>query len=105
MTLLIREIGRFLFDSLLWVGMLVAITVALVGPLVVIRRADRPAHLTGIAFVGATGVASLAHRLGLPMVWAPRIGSRDLPVVWAAAGAIAVAITLFARYRKATAGS
>ena len=99
-TLLLREVGRFILESLLWIGVLAAVTGAMVGPAIALGQASRPTRIMGTALVGAAVVASLAHRLDLPLAWAPQIGGRTLPIVWAAAGAMAVVITMIARRNK-----
>ncbi len=98
MTLLLREVGRFVFESALWIGALAAVTAAAVGPVIALGQMAMRRRVAGLALIGAAVVASLAHRFDLPMAWAPQIGGRPLPIAWAAAGAIAVAVTMTARH-------
>lgn len=88
MTLLLREVGRFLAEAAAWIGLelLIAATPAIIAePLS--RRADRR-RLFGFAFVGGVVAAALAVRFSLPFAWAPAIGGRPLPVAWSLAGAL-----------------
>ena len=89
MTLLLREIGRFLIEASAWI---VAAIVVAAGPALLVRSLAGHLgwrRLLGVAFVGAAVVAALAVRLSLPLAWAPSIGGRPLPVAWSVAGAIA----------------
>ncbi len=88
MTLLLREVGRFLLEAAIWIG---AATLIAAGPMVLMRVLAKDIswrRLLGYAFVGAVVVAALAVRLSLPLAWAPAIGGRPLPVAWSLAGAI-----------------
>lgn len=92
MTLLVREIGRFVLEALAWIGfeLVIAGAVGSVGALALGR--DR-ARSIGVGFLGAITFAALAVRLDVPIAWAPTLGGRPLPVVWSIIGsAIAVGI-------------
>lgn len=97
MTLLLREVGRFLLGATAWVGLEFTIAAAIATPGVLALRLDRT-RAVGTSFLGAVAVAALAVRFAAPLAWAPVIGGRPLPVVWSIAGAlIATALTAAAR--------
>jgi hypothetical protein len=99
-TLLVREVGRFLLEAALWLAALAVIGSALAAltSLALRGRLDRIILLAGTA--GAAGAAALADRLGAPSPWSPHFGGRALPVVWAAAGAAVTAGVLLSRRRS-----
>lgn len=94
MTLLLREIGRFLAGTGLWIMALGVVATAVALPIlwVATRRIDR--NGLGLAALGAAALAALAHRIDPITGWSPDVGGRPLPVLWAVAGAAATAITL-----------
>lgn len=100
MTLLLREIVRFLLEAGVWVVTLglIAGVVAVAGMMVAGRQVDR--RVIGAAVVAAAGVAALAHRLPAIVIWEPRIAGRPLPVVWAIVGAAAVTAVAVVRRRN-----
>ena len=101
MTLLLREVARFSFDAVLWIGALVAVTALVATPVMALRRLEHPTRVIGSALISAAVLVSVVHRLSLPMAWSPHIGSRALPVGWAAVGA-AAAVAAYA-YRQSRA--
>ncbi len=102
MTLLLREVGRFLGGAIAWIGLelvIAAIVGMIAGHLLQIDRL----RIIGISFLGAASAAALAIRLSLPLAWAPIVGGRPLPVMWSGLGAIAAVILTIASGRRATA--
>ncbi len=102
MTLLLREVGRFLGGAIAWIGLelvIAAIVGIIAGRLLQIDRL----RIIGISFLGAASAAALAIRLSLPLAWAPIVGGRPLPVMWSGLGAIAAVILMIASGRRATA--
>ncbi len=88
MTLLLREVARFLVEAAVWVGLQGAVAA---GPAWVAARLGTAisAHrLLGYAFIGGAVAAALTVRLSLPMAWAPDVGGRPLPLAWSLAGAV-----------------
>ena len=96
MTLLLREVVAFVAGAGLWLAVLAVVggTVAAAVFYLAERHVDARDALSAIAVGGL--VAALAHRLGLD-VWAPDVGGRPLPVVWAAVGAVVLAAGLTIR--------
>lgn len=94
MTLLLREIGRFLAGTGLWIVALGVVATIVAAPILwaATRRVD-PQRL-GLTVVGGAALAAIAHRIEPITGWSPDIGGRPLPLLWAAAGAAATAITL-----------
>jgi hypothetical protein len=102
MTLLLGEVIRFVAGATLWILALLLVTgIVAAGALFVAERHVDPRSL-GVAAVAGGLVAALAHRIGTGIVWAPRIGDRPLPIVWAAAGAAAASAFIVVRRRRAT---
>lgn len=103
MTLLLREMARFLGGAIAWIGIELAIAAAIGTIAGVLLQLDR-VRTTGIGFVGAAVAAALAVRLAVPLAWAPIVGGRPLPVMWSSLGAIAAAVVIsVASRRRATA--
>lgn len=100
MTLLLREIVRFLVGAGVWIVALLCVTggVAAATLYAVDRRVGRSD--VGLAIVAGGALAALAHRIGVGLLWAPRVAGRDLPVVWAAIGALAAAVAVIAMRRR-----
>lgn len=100
MTLLLRELGRFLLDAAAWIGSEVLLSAAAAAPAAAYFR--RPLlRLTGAGLLGAAGFASLAVRFDAPLAWAPLVGRRPLPVAWSVAGALsAVALAALSARRR-----
>jgi hypothetical protein len=95
-TLLLREIVGFVAGAGLWLLALGAIAGAIAaGVLYLADRRVAPREALSAAVAGGL-VAALAHRLGLDL-WAPEVGGRPLPVVWAAIGAAGLAGALAIR--------
>lgn len=92
MTLLLREIGRFLLEATAWIGLeiLIATVPVLIGGAAAARVTRL--RLLGVAFAGGVVGAALAVRFSLPLAWAPAVGGRPLPVAWSAAGALAAVV-------------
>ena len=89
MTLLLREVGRFLVEGAAWIGL---VTLVAAGPALIaepLARRSTFRRLLGLGFVGAAVAAALAVRFSLPLAWAPLIGGRPLPVAWSLTGAAA----------------
>jgi len=101
-TLLLREVGRFLVGAIAWIGFELAIATTVVGIAGLVLRPDR-ARTVGVGFLGAIAVAALAVRLNAPLAWAPDIGGRPLPVMWSVVGAIAALAATVAVERKSPA--
>ncbi len=102
MTLLLREVGRFLGEAIAWIGLelVIAATVGMItGHLLQIDRV----RIIGISFLGTAVAAALAVRLSVPLAWAPIVGGRPLPVMWSGLGAIAAVVITIASGRRATA--
>ncbi|MCH7584928.1 MAG: hypothetical protein IH941_07190 [Acidobacteria bacterium] len=102
MTLLLREVGRFLGGAIAWVGLelVIAATVGMIaGHLLQLDRV----RTVGFCFLGGVLAAALAMRLSVPLAWAPIVGGRPLPVVWSGLGAVAAVVVTIASGRKATA--
>lgn len=98
MTLLLREVGRFLLGAFAWIGSELAIAAA-VGFLVAwLMPLDRTRAI-GAGFLGAVVLAALAVRVGAPLAWAPGIGGRPLPMVWSIIGA-GVAVAAFRQLQR-----
>jgi len=90
-TLLLREVGRFLLGAFAWVGSELAIAAAVGFLGALLLPMDRTKAI-GAGFVGAVVLAAMAVRVGAPLAWAPAIGGRPLPMVWSIIGAgVAVA--------------
>ena len=104
MTLLLREVGRFLVGAVAWIGfeLVIAAAVSMIAGLAL--QLDR-VRTIGIGFLGAAVTAALAVRLAVPLAWAPIVGGRPLPVVWSSLGAIAAVVATVASRRRATAHS
>ncbi len=102
MTLLLREMARFLGGAIAWIGIELAIAAAIGMIAGLVLQLDR-VRITGISFVGAAVAAALAVRLAAPLAWAPIVGGRPLPVMWSGLGAIVAAVITVASQRKATA--
>ncbi len=88
MTLLLREVVRFILDAIAWIGLEVLVVS---GPALVSRLLTAAMPLRrawGIAFLGGAAGAAIAVRLALPLAWAPTFGGRPLPVGWSLAGAV-----------------
>lgn len=100
MTLLLREVGRFLLGAGAWILALASISTVVAA--VVLYTDSRRIDLRdlGLAAVGAAITAALAHRLGV-MAIAPDVGGRPLPILWIAAGAAITAggLAVWRRYR------
>ena len=102
MTLLLREVGRFLGGAIAWVGLelVIAVTVGMIaGHLLQLDRV----RTVGFCFLGAILAAALAMRLSVPLAWAPIVGGRSLAVMWSGLGAVAAVVVTIASGRKATA--
>jgi hypothetical protein len=101
-TLLLREVARFLVGAVAWIGIELAIATTVTAVTGLLLRPDR-VRTVGVGFVGAIVVAGLAVRLDAPLAWAPGVGGRPLPVVWSLLGAIAsVAVTVAAKRNAPT---
>lgn len=102
MTLLLREVARFLVGAVAWIGIELAIATTVIAGMGLLLRPDR-VRTVGVGFVGAIVVAAVAVRFDAPLAWAPAVGGRPLPVVWSVLGAIAsVAVTVAARRKAPT---
>lgn len=101
MTLLLREVVGFLLGAGLWALALSAVAAvtaaAILSPAV--GRPD-PRHL-GVAIVSGAAAAALVHRIGTGLLWVPRVGGRELPVVWVVVGAAVAALVVLANRRTA----
>jgi hypothetical protein len=95
LTLLLREVGRFLLGAFAWLGLELAIAAAIGTLGVLLFHMDRTKSV-GAGFLGAVVMAALAVRVGAPLAFAPVIGGRPLPTVWSIIGAV-VAIGLVGR--------
>ena len=96
MTLLLREVVRFVGEAGIWLLLLALVTgLAAAG---VLYLAERRVSLRDVGAASVAGAlsAAVAHRLGFT-VWAPDVVGRPLPVLWAAVGAIALALAVTAR--------
>jgi len=93
-TLLVREIGRFLAGAAVWVVALVVI--AGIASLAVgwVRRRGTDLRTLGASITIGAGVAAAAHRIGIADTWAPRLAGRELPVLWILLGAAATTALL-----------
>ena len=100
MTLLLREVGRFLLEAGLWVGAISLVAAAVALPLLWKLASPIDRRDVGLAVVGAAVMAAVGHRLGLVPGWAPDIGGHALPVLWAAAGAATTVLTAVASRRR-----
>ncbi len=95
MSLLVREVGRFLFEAAVWLGAAVAIAALVI--MLAARFTDRVTvsrTAIGWAVAGAAVVASLAVRLDAPLTQTPDIGTRPLPLLWLFGGAVLTTIVL-----------
>jgi hypothetical protein len=101
LTLLLREVGRFLLGAFAWLGLELAIAAAIGALGALVRRTER-AKTIGVGFLGAIFMAALVVRIGAPLAWAPMIGGRPLPTVWSIIGAV-VAVGLVRRFDSETA--
>lgn len=100
MTLLLREVVRFVAEAGLWLLALAAVTgTTAAAVLYGIERRVAPRDL-GIALVAGALTAAVSHRLGIA-VWAPEIAGRPLPVLWAAVGAAGLTLAITTSRRKA----
>lgn len=99
MTLLLREVGRFLVESGLWLAALSLIAAAIALPVLWIGRTRIDPGLVGVAILGAAALAAVAHRIGVTAI-APRVGGRPLPIVWAALGSLVTAAVVTLRHRR-----
>jgi len=101
-TLLLREVGRFLGGAIAWIGLelVIAATVGMIASHLL--QLDR-VRTVGVCFLGAVLAAALAIRLSVPLAWAPIVGGRPLPVMWSGLGAVAAVVVTIASRRKATA--
>lgn len=93
MSLVLREVARFLLGAAAWVGATVLVSQAAALPFLASSQPSRRRSIAAVAFVGAAVAAALAIRFSAPLAWAPAIGHRPLPVAWSAAGAIVAAGT------------
>ncbi len=102
MTLLLRELGRFLGGAIAWIGveLVIAATIGMIAGH--LSQLDR-VRVIGISFLGTAVAAALAVRLSVPLAWAPIVGGRPLPVMWSGLGAIAAVVITIASGRRATA--
>ena len=99
MTLLLREVGRFLIGAVAWIGFELVIAAAVSMIAGALLQLDR-VRTIGISFLGAAVAAALAVRLAAPLAWAPIVGGHSLPVMWSSLGAIVtVAATVASRHR------
>ena len=100
MTLLLRTVGGYLVDTALWLVVVVAVSAAaaLVVSLVVDRASPSRRSIMWSA-IGAVFAASTAHRFDVTP-WLVEIGRRDLPLLWASAGAVATAIVTVVMARR-----
>ena len=97
MTLLLREVGRFLLGAFAWLGLELTIAAAIGALGGLVLRVDRNKSI-GAGFMGAVVMAALAVRVGVPLAWAPVVGGRPLPMVWSIIGA-GIAVGLVKRFR------
>jgi len=84
--LLGREVGRFVLEAAIWLGLEALIAVGVSWAVTRLVGGEISRHVP-VAFAGAVVLAALAHRFGAPYAWAPEIGIRPLPVAWSVAGA------------------
>jgi hypothetical protein len=90
-TLLLREVVRFVAEAGLWLlalGLVTGLCAAAV--MFLIERRITPRDV-GLALATGALSAAIAHRLGLTL-FAPPVGGRPLPVLWAALGATGLAL-------------
>lgn len=100
MTLLLREVVRFVAEAGLWLLALAAVAgITSAAILFVSERRVVPRDI-GLALVAGAVTAAVAHRLGIA-VWAPDVAGRSLPVLWAAIGAGAMAVIVTTRRSRA----
>jgi hypothetical protein len=82
---------EFLGRAAAWLGAVIVLAAAVTAAAWSLARAagrDRSWRRTTLwAVLGALLAASLVDRFGVPNAWRLEIWKRDLPVVWAAAGA------------------
>lgn len=99
MTLLVREVGRFLAETGLWV--LVVVAIASVVSTVGLFATERHVDLPGLGVAAATGavLAAAAHRVPSIVLWDPRVGGRPLPIAWVVIGAAIATTVLIVRRR------
>lgn len=86
MTLLLREIGRFLVETGVWLLAMAIVAAAAAAPILWARLRRLVPQDLGLAILGAVALAAIAHRVGIA-AWTPDIGGRPLPLVWVAIGA------------------
>jgi uncharacterized membrane protein YeaQ/YmgE (transglycosylase-associated protein family) len=91
-TLLAREVARFLAGAALWIAVELIIA-ALMSALSVRSGVRDWRRSAGIGLVGACIAASVAVRFEFPQAWSPVIGGRPLPIVWSAVGAVLAIMT------------
>jgi hypothetical protein len=100
-TLLVREVGRYVALAALWAAVLVLISVATVAVVSrAFRTTRRPLYVP--ALVGAATAAGLAVRFGFPLAWAPTIGTRPVPLAWSILGAAVGSLLVLWRLRADT---
>lgn len=103
MTLLLREVGRFLVGAAAWIGFEVVIAAAVASTVGIGATINRR-HAVGAAFLGAIVLAAAAVRVSAPLAWAPIVGGRPLPVIWSVLGAVIAAGLFRTRLSRTAAG-
>jgi hypothetical protein len=94
MTLLVREVARFLLESAVWLAAAIAIA-AVIGWLSARWFHSDLGHTIAWCVIGAITAAAAADRIGLPATAAPSVGSRPLPILWLAIGALGTAAIIW----------
>lgn len=94
MTLLVREVARFLLESAEWLGAAAVIATG-IGYLSARSLHSDLRRTIGWCVVGAITVAAAADRMGLPATATPSVGSRPLPILWLVVGALGSAVIIW----------
>ena len=100
MTLVARSVVGFVVESVAWLTVVAALSMAVASPVWALRR-SRGVVMRSLVWAGSGAilVASLAHRFRAPLGPAGAVGRRDLPLLWLAAGAAAGTLALAIRWR------
>jgi hypothetical protein len=92
-TLLLREVGRFLLEAAMWTGAVVALAAAVALPIAFVRSRRIRWKIAGFAAVGSAALAAAAYRFGLGL-WSPEVAGRPLPVGWIVVGSAGIAYAI-----------
>lgn len=94
---------RLIGEVAVWTGLmlLVALGIAAVARFALRRWGPIPPVTLGwLAFGGALVIAGLSDRLGFPQPLVIAVGRREVPVIWAAVGALAGTAWAWRLYRR-----